>query len=205
LHSSLAACSSALRSSLAALDARVSSLFACSSAPRSLRSRPARALFVPRSRLCMLEFPRSSLALPLSHLWTSLCASTDCYAARAGLPSLFSRVRRAAVDAHGASASLWTRTVLCDIPLPSPVAHSPDVTVSRARLHAEHPGAAARRGLSARPPCSCAEARVCSLECSFTVRLFTSCFLPAASAVRRSPAPPAARCYLPLAVSLTLR
>ena len=95
--------------------------------------------------------------------------------------------------------------VLCYIPLPSPVANLPDVAVSRAQQHAGHPGEAAQRGLFARAPCFCAEAPVCSLECSFPSRLFTSWLLPAASVVRRSPAPPAARGYLPLVVSLTLR
>ena len=134
---SLAAYSSALRSSFTLPLSLRSSLAACLSALRASLAACSRAL-------------RASLALPLSHLWTYLCASTDCSAARAGLPSLFFRVRRAAVDAHGAYATLWTRT--------GPMLHSPPFTSCQFTGCGSLSRAAARgaswRGCTARTLCS---------------------------------------------------
>jgi len=137
LRASLAAYSSALRSSFTLPLSLRSSLAACLSALRASLAACSRAL-------------RASLALPLSHLWTYLCASTDCSAARAGLPSLFFRVRRAAVDAHGAYATLWTRT--------GPMLHSPPFTSCQFTGCGSLSRAAARgaswRGCTARTLCS---------------------------------------------------
>jgi hypothetical protein len=148
LRASLAAYSSALRSSFTLPLSLRSSLAACLSA---LRASLAACLSALRASLAACSRAlRASLALPLSHLWTYLCASTDCSAARAGLPSLFFRVRRAAVDAHGAYATLWTRT--------GPMLHSPPFTSCQFTGCGSLSRAAARgaswRGCTARTLCS---------------------------------------------------
>ena len=134
-------------SSFFVLRSRPASLAAYSSALRSSFTLP---LSLRSSLAACLSALRASLALPLSHLWTYLCASTDCSAARAGLPSLFFRVRRAAVDAHGAYATLWTRT--------GPMLHSPPFTSCQFTGCGSLSRAAARgaswRGCTARTLCS---------------------------------------------------
>jgi len=128
---SLAACSSALALARGLLERSSLSLAACSS---TLRSRHAPAVSL-RGPTCALRRTALQPALGCQR-------SLPCSSRRRGrsLPCSSRRRGRA--------------RVLRYIPLPSPVAHSPDVAVSRAQQHAEHPDEAARHGLTARTHCS---------------------------------------------------
>jgi len=188
---SLAACSSALALARGLLERSSLSLAACSSALRS-RSRPARALFVlatlPLSHF--VDLPVRFDGLLCSPRWV---ASALYRVRRAAVGALY-RVRRAAVDAHGSYATFPS--------LPQWPIHRmwPSLARSSTRsiLTRQH-GTDSLLGLTARTPCSCAEAPVCSLECSFT-----ACHSHSVKDLLTF-RPRLCRCHLPWALAALLR